>query len=46
MEKITPTVVQFIKLGEAGEWERECLSNGTLRFGYHETPDNRCVEGR
>lgn len=46
MEKITPTVVQFIKLGEAGEWERECLSNGTLRFGYHETPDNLCVEGR
>jgi hypothetical protein len=46
MEKITPTVVQFIKLGEAGEWERECISDGTIRFGYHQTPDNLCVEGR
>lgn len=46
MEKIIPTAVQFIKLGEAGEWEQQCLSEGTLRFGYHETPDNLCVEGR
>jgi hypothetical protein len=46
MEKIIPATVQFIKLGEAGEWEQQCLSEGTLRFGYHETPDNLCVEGR
>ena len=46
MEKIIPTVVQFIKLGEAGEWERQCLSDGTLRFGYHQTPNSLCVEER
>ncbi|VTO24583.1 Uncharacterised protein [Klebsiella variicola] len=46
MEKITPASVQFIKLGEAGEWEHQCLSDGTLRFGYHETPNSLCVEGR
>ncbi|KNC91237.1 hypothetical protein [Trabulsiella odontotermitis] len=46
MEKIIPTVVQFIKLGEAGEWERQCLSDGTLRFGYNQTPNSLCVEER
>lgn len=46
MEKISPATVQFIKLGEAGEWEQQCLSEGTLRFGYHETPNSLCVEGQ
>lgn len=46
MEKISPATVQFIKLGEAGEWEQQCLSEGTLRFGYHKTPDNLCVDDR
>jgi hypothetical protein len=46
MEKIIPIGIQFIKLGEAGEWERQCLSDGTLRFGYHQTPNSLCVEGR
>lgn len=46
MEKISPATVQFIKLGEAGEWEQRCLSEGTLRFGYHETPNSLCVEGQ
>lgn len=40
MGKISPATVQFIKLGEAGEWEQQCLSEGTLRFGYH----NLCVD--
>ncbi|HFQ2065639.1 TPA: hypothetical protein ACMEXM_000894 [Klebsiella variicola subsp. variicola] len=46
MEKIIPTAIQFIKLGEAGEWKQQCQSDGTLRFGYHETPNSLCVEGR
>ena len=46
MDKIIPTAVHFIKLGEAGEWEQQCLSDGTLRFGYHETLNSLCVEGR
>ncbi|MEJ0050052.1 MAG: restriction endonuclease [Methylovirgula sp.] len=34
----------FIKLGEKGEWESECLRDGTLRFGYHATPHNLCLD--
>lgn len=46
MERINPAAVKFIKLGLAGEWEQQCLSEGIIRFGYHETPDHFCVEGR
>jgi hypothetical protein len=35
----------FIKLGEKGEWESECLRDGTLRFGYHATPHNLSLDG-
>lgn len=35
----------FIKLGRAGEWEKGCLADGTLRFGYRETPHELCVAG-
>jgi len=35
----------YIKLGRGGEWEGECLREGTLRFGYHETPHDLCVAG-
>lgn len=33
----------FIKLGESGEWERECIRNGTLRLGYHTVPHDNCL---
>ncbi len=36
----------FIKLGREGKWEDECLREGTLRFGYDETPHNLCVKGK
>lgn len=36
--QIVARKVYFIKLGRGGEWEKECLENGTLRFGYKETP--------
>lgn len=32
----------FIKLGEGGRWEAECLRAGTLRFGYREVPHDIC----
>ena len=35
----------YIKLGRGGEWEAECLRDGTLRFGYHETPHDLCIAG-
>lgn len=37
--------VYFIKLGPSGEWEQECLTEGKLRFGYHETPHKACLDG-
>jgi hypothetical protein len=35
----------YIKLGRAGNWETECLKDGTLRFGYRETPQDLCLRG-
>ncbi len=42
---ITATKVYFIKLGEEGIWEKECLEQGTLRLGYRGTPHEACVNG-
>lgn len=42
---LTAAHAYFIKLGRAGDWEVECLRNGVLRFGYHETPHDLCVGG-
>ena len=28
------TQVRYIKLGRAGSWERECIENGIIRFGF------------
>ena len=39
------TKAYFIKLGEGGVWEPTCLAEGTIRFGYHETPQDLCVQG-
>jgi hypothetical protein len=36
----------YIKLGRGGQWEEECLCEGTLRFGYRETPHELCLNGR
>ena len=32
--RIDPTRVRYIKLGEAGCWERECIERGTVRIGF------------
>lgn len=44
MEKIHATEVKYIKLGEGGEWEHECLTSGIIKFGYHKTPHKMCLE--
>lgn len=43
MEKIKATQALFIKLGGNGEWERECIKNGTLRLGYNDVPHDLCL---
>ena len=32
-EQLRPTAARYIKLGEAGKWERECIKRGIVRFG-------------
>lgn len=34
----------FIKLGQGGVWEADCINNGTLRFGYHDIPHEACIK--
>ena len=31
---INPKTVRYIKLGEAGHWEKECVEKGIIRFGF------------
>lgn len=45
MEPVVASKALFIKLGEGGRWEAECLRNGTLRFGYQEIPHKICASG-
>lgn len=42
MKPIEAKEALFIKLGEGGEWESDCIRNGTLRLGYHELPHDLC----
>ncbi len=32
--KIRPAQVRYIKFGEAGRWEKECIEKGIARFGF------------
>lgn len=43
MPGVAASKAYFIKLGERGEWEAECLRDGTLKFGYRETPHELCL---
>lgn len=31
---IAPSSVRYVKLGEGGGWEKECIANSVLRFGF------------
>jgi hypothetical protein len=45
---IQPKLVRYIKLGDAGRWERECIDNGIIRFGFGTNDDTKfdvCVRG-
>lgn len=46
MRPVVTNQVLFIKLGEGGRWEAECLKNGTLRFGYREVAHDLCKKGK
>ena len=36
LQPIKPSTALFIKLGQGGEWEKECIQSGTLRISFHE----------
>jgi hypothetical protein len=45
MNRIDAKKALYIKLGVGGEWEKDCLTKGTLRFGYREVPHDVCAAG-
>jgi len=45
-QEIRPRSALYIKLGEAGKWEEECITKEqTVRFGYGETSHEDCLAG-
>lgn len=38
MKGINPSEVLYIKLGLGGEYEKDCITNGTLQIDFHEFP--------
>ena len=46
MAPIQSPVSLYIKLGQSGSWEAECIREGTLRLGYQELPHELCKAGR
>lgn len=46
---ISPKRVRYIKLGEKGKWEKECIAKGIIRFGFGSANKERyslCLRGR
>ncbi|HEV2199015.1 MAG TPA: hypothetical protein VGR73_04280 [Bryobacteraceae bacterium] len=43
MKPVTAREALFIKLGQRGEWEDNCIRDGALRLGYHDLPHDLCV---
>jgi hypothetical protein len=46
---IRPKQVRYIKLGRKGIWEKECIENGIIRFGYDSASPERfplCQSGQ
>jgi hypothetical protein len=45
MKSITARQILYIKLGEGGIWESQCIEDGTLRIRYRELPHEICERG-
>ncbi|ANH84183.1 hypothetical protein A8C56_23530 [Niabella ginsenosidivorans] len=43
MEQIYAQRVLSIKLGQSGQYEKECIENNTLRLGYREVDHQFCI---
>ena len=45
LQKIAPTQIRYIKLGQGNEWAQASLQRGEIRFGYRIVPHSLCVRG-
>jgi len=48
-KKVNPAHVRYIKLGESGNWEKECLEKNIIRIGFGSAQSRRfklCQSGR
>lgn len=44
---IEPKNILFIKLGEKGSFEKECIENKMIiKLGYREIPHELCINGK
>jgi hypothetical protein len=43
---IDPRLVRYIKLGEGGRWEAECIDKGIVRFGFSTARGDRFAMSR
>lgn len=43
MQSINASKALFIKLGEGGIWESDCIRDGLLHLDYRSLPHNQCV---
>jgi hypothetical protein len=47
VKEIKPSTIRYIKLGEAGEWEEECIEKkGTLKIGFRDANHAQCLAGK
>jgi hypothetical protein len=46
LAQIHPAQVRYIKLGEAGRWEKECIDGGIVRFGFGSARTDRFALSR
>lgn len=35
----------YIKLGDGGSWEKECINSGVIRLGYSKADHDACISG-
>ncbi len=41
LAELRPAQVRYIKLGEAGKWEKECIEKGIVRYGFDSASTDR-----
>ena len=45
LNKIAPSAVRYIKLGQGNAWADDCLANDYIALGHHDAPHALCLDG-